>query len=146
MFIIRFRLCMYLTTVLKQPHFHTLSFPPSFLPSLLPSFHHSQPQMILPRLLLPPKPLSLSLLPIIMIIINPFPNLLPTTIIIKRFQKFPFSPFPNPLEFRRASYFHERFSVRISYGFRYVSERRERVGEEVSEWVAEGGEGAFLGG
>lgn len=36
--------------------------------------------------------------------------------------------------------------MRISYGFRYVSERRERVGEEVSEWVAEGGEGAFLGG
>lgn len=34
----------------------------------------------------------------------------------------------------------------ISYGFGYVSERRERVGEEVSEWVAEGGEGAFLGG
>lgn len=32
----------------------------------------------------------------------------------------------------------------ISYGFGYVSERRERVGEEVSEWVAEGGEGAFL--
>lgn len=104
--------------------------------------------MILPRLLLPPKPLSLFLLPIIniIIIINPFPILLPTTIIIKRFQKFPFTPFPNPLEFRRASYFHERFSVRISYGFGYVSERRERVGEEVSEWVAEGGEGAFLGG
>lgn len=135
---------MYLTTVLKQPHPHTLS----LLPSLLPSFHHSQPQMILPRLLLPPKPLSLSLLPIIIInIINPFPILLPTTIIIiKRFQKFPFSSFPNPLEFRRASYFHERFSVGISYGFGYVSERRERVGEEVSEWVAEGGEGAFLGG
>lgn len=124
------------------------SFLPSLLPSLLPSFHHSQPQMILPRLLLPPKPLSLSLLPIIIInIINPFPILLPTTIIIiKRFQKFPFSSFPNPLEFRRASYFHERFSVGISYGFGYVSERRERVGEEVSEWVAEGGEGAFLGG
>lgn len=103
--------------------------------------------MILPRLLLPPKPLSLFLLPIIMIIINPFPIPLPTTIIIiKRFQKFPFSPFPNPLEFRRASYFHERFSVGISYGFCYVSERREGVGEEVSEWVAEGGEGAFLGG
>lgn len=34
----------------------------------------------------------------------------------------------------------------ISYGFGYVAERRERVGEEVSEWVAEGGEGAFLGG
>lgn len=34
--------------------------------------------------------------------------------------------------------------MRISYGFGYVSERRERVGEEVSEWVAEGGEGAFL--
>lgn len=137
---------MYLTTVLKQPHFHTLSFPPSLPPSLLPSFHHSQPQMILPRLLLPPKPLSLFLLPII--IINPFPILLPTIIstiiIIKRFQKFPFSPFPNPLEFRRAPYFHERFSVRISYGFGYVAERREGVGEEVSEWVAEGGEGAFL--
>lgn len=101
--------------------------------------------MILPRLLLPPKPLSLSLLPVIIInIINPFPILLPTTIIIKRFQKFPFSSFPNPLEFRRASYFHESFSVGISYGFGYVSERRERVGEEVSEWVAEGGEGAFL--
>lgn len=34
----------------------------------------------------------------------------------------------------------------ISYGFGYVPQRRERVGEEVSEWVAEGGEGAFLGG
>lgn len=78
--------------------------------------------MILPRLLLPPKPLSLSLLPIINIIINRFPIPLPTTIIIiKRFQKFPFSPFPNPLEFRRASYLHERFSVGISYGFGYVA-------------------------
>lgn len=36
--------------------------------------------------------------------------------------------------------------MRISYGFGYVAERRERVGEEVSERVAEGGEGAFLGG
>lgn len=136
---------MHLTTVLKQPHFHTLSFLPSLLPFLPPSFpHHSQPQMILPRLLLPPKPLSLSLLPLIIIIINPFPILLPTTIIIKRFQKFPFSSFPNPLEFRRASYFHESFSVGISYGFGYVPERREGVGEEVSERVAEGGEGAFL--
>lgn len=34
--------------------------------------------------------------------------------------------------------------MRISYGFGYVAERRERVGEEVSERVAEGGEGAFL--
>lgn len=34
--------------------------------------------------------------------------------------------------------------MRISYGFGYVAERCERVGEEVSEWVAEGGEGAFL--
>lgn len=143
MFIIRFRLCT-LQPFSTSPTFTLF---PSFPPPLHTSFpHHSQPQMILPRLLLPPKPLSLSLLPIIINITNPFPNLLPTTIIIKRFQKFPFSSFPNPLEFRRAPYFHERFSVRISYGFGDVPERRERVGEEVSEWVAEGGEGAFLGG
>lgn len=142
MFIIRFRQVCTLQPFSNSPTF-------TLFPSLPPSFHHSQPQMILPRLLLPPKPLSLFLLPIIIInIINPFPILLltiiSTTIIIKRFQKFPFSSFPNPLKFRRTSYFHERFSVGISYGFGYVSERRERVGEEVSEWVAEGGEGAFL--